>query len=66
MQLTRLPEGAHFWALMDGLLVMGGKFGGEYYVCGGWEGAISENQLSFIQIAEFPEGFNADQLYYKP
>lgn len=60
-----LPLGTHFWALMDGNLVVIGKEKDGYYVCGGWECSIREEEFDIIELINFPKGYNAENLYYK-
>ena len=54
-----------FWASLDGKLVMMMKNKeGKYYVCGGWECPIRENDFEVIQEVPLPKNYSPDQLYY--
>lgn len=71
--IEEIKIGTHFWAKMDGKLVMmirakDHSFRGEkheqYFVCGGWEGAFSPHEFELIETVNFPKGYGKNNLYY--
>ena len=62
---SNLPVGAHFWATLDGkLVVMMKDRYSKFTVCGPWECPIREGDFEIIEIINRPAGHEADQLYY--
>lgn len=59
-----MKAGTHFWAKKDGKLVMMMFDGEEYTVCGPWECAVNRD-FEVIEIVPIPEGYTANDLYYK-
>lgn len=57
-------DGAHFWAKMDGKLVMMAKFDSQFYVCGGWEVPVNVDEFEFIESVSLPKGYSTNDLYY--
>jgi len=65
LKSSDLPVGTHFWAMMDGKLVMMMKDRhNDFCVCGPWECPIRENEFEVIEIVNRPAGHKADKLYY--
>lgn len=69
-RVNELKNGQHFWATMTDsgsteLVMMMKDNKGNYYVCGGWECPIDERSFKIIELISFPNGFTADNLYYK-
>lgn len=63
---TTLPIGQHFWAKMDGHLVMMMKTKqNDFDVCGPWEGGAGITEFEIIELVGLPKGFSTNDLYYK-
>lgn len=64
-EFVGITYGTHFWAKLDGKLVMMCKCKNGIYVCGEWEDSIYEEDIIVIKVVDFPEGYTADDLYYQ-
>lgn len=62
-QLDDMPEGQHFWGILDGkLCAMMYDADGYCYVCGGWEVPVTPEKV--VALIDFPDGYSASDLYY--
>jgi hypothetical protein len=63
--MKEIKTGSHFWAKIDGKLVMMMKdIKGDYFVCGPWEGAVQRTDFEFIEEVNPPIKFDGKYFYY--
>lgn len=63
--LADMPIGTHFWGLDNGRLAVFMKYDADtYYICGGWECPVREDEITLVQIIPIPEGHKDTDLYY--
>lgn len=65
IKASELPPGTHFWANLDGKTAVICKAKDDYYMCGPWECALSEDDFEVLQIIPFPENYTAANLYFQ-
>lgn len=62
-QLDDMPDGQHFWGILDGkLCVMMYDNRGYCYVCGGWEVPVTTEKV--VSLIDIPEGYTVNDLYF--
>ena len=62
-QLNDMPEGQHFWGILQGkLCVMMCHQDGNIYVCGGWEVRVWPEKV--VSLIDLPEGYSEPDLLY--
>jgi hypothetical protein len=65
MKSIQIKVGDHFWCLTDeNKLIVGLKTKRGIYVCGNWEGIVSESELKIIELIEKPKMYENTPLYY--
>lgn len=69
IKASELHTGTHFWAKFTNAyggelaMIMKDSFG-LYYVCGGWECPVGEEDFEIIELVPFPDGYDASKLNY--
>lgn len=64
MVKIELRANTHYWALLDGKLVVVLYDGEDFTACGAWEGSIPADQLYLIEKIRRPEKSRGVKLYF--
>lgn len=66
MEEPQLKIGDHFWALMDGYLVIiiYEHENEGFYLCGSWECSVKREDFKFIELIKKPAGHENAEFYY--
>lgn len=71
LDARNMAAGTHCWALLDDKLVVviksdlwKGVTECYFYVCGGWEGSVSERELTLLEVIARPLNYSDKEIYY--
>lgn len=64
IDIDKIQEGQHFWAIANNQLLVVGYFDGMFEVCGPWECGISSSEIELIEEIHIPKGHELTKMYY--
>jgi len=59
-----LNVGEHFWGIIGEEIFIGLKTPTGAFVCGDWEGEVSDEMYKVVEVVKMPEGFKDKKLVY--
>ena len=62
-EANKIKEGQHFWALLEGELVITVKSNRLFFICTSWKSPIAYNELTFIETVNKPKGYEKTEFY---